>query len=296
MEEFLFGNYDLLTLAILPFLLAGAGLAGAAASVYGTEKTASTNMQLAQYAYSKDLEMWNRQNEYNTPEAQMMRLKTAGLNPNMVYGTGTAGGLTSGQMPKYNAPTVQYHYENPLGSVPDVLSRYQDFEMKNAQIDNIRAQRKAIEATTANREITNQLLQPELPLAEQNALAKFRGRESKYILQDRQQQLTHQKVQMNQQSWPYQLESIKQGARRGDLENQMLLKSMSKLELGMQFQKLQNEYYTTKLFGDLGLKAAGAVSKFIPGVKGLPSLNNKQRRSADKWDQFEKARGRNFNP
>ncbi|AXH73601.1 MAG: DNA pilot protein [Microviridae sp.] len=32
---------------------------------------------------------WNMQNAYNTPEAQMARYKAAGLNPNLIYGSGT---------------------------------------------------------------------------------------------------------------------------------------------------------------------------------------------------------------
>lgn len=37
------------------------------------------------------LEDWNRQNEYNSPRAQMQRLQEAGLNPNLVYGQGVQG-------------------------------------------------------------------------------------------------------------------------------------------------------------------------------------------------------------
>ena len=33
------------------------------------------NRKLAEYQYSKDLEMWNRANEYNTPANQMQRFK-----------------------------------------------------------------------------------------------------------------------------------------------------------------------------------------------------------------------------
>lgn len=33
--------------------------------------------------------MWNKNNEYNTPLAQVNRLQEAGLNPNLVYGNGT---------------------------------------------------------------------------------------------------------------------------------------------------------------------------------------------------------------
>lgn len=37
------------------------------------------------------VENWNREAAYNDPKAQMQRLKDAGLNPNLVYGSGAAG-------------------------------------------------------------------------------------------------------------------------------------------------------------------------------------------------------------
>ena len=40
---------------------------------------------MAEYAYSKDLEMWQAQNAYNHPTEQMARLKEAGINPHMAY-------------------------------------------------------------------------------------------------------------------------------------------------------------------------------------------------------------------
>lgn len=42
--------------------------------------------------------MWNAQNAYNTPVAQMERLKKAGLNPMLVYGSGSVAGNTSSSM------------------------------------------------------------------------------------------------------------------------------------------------------------------------------------------------------
>lgn len=100
-----------------------------------TDKTIRANKQMAQFQYSKDLEMWNRQNEYNTPEAQMLRYKEAGLNPNLIYGQGSSGNATV--MPKYNAPTLQYNYK--AMEIPEMIGRYQDVAMKQAQIDNQRA-------------------------------------------------------------------------------------------------------------------------------------------------------------
>lgn len=41
----------------------------------------------AKKAYQRQLDFWNKQNEYNLPSAQMERLAAAGLNPNLVYGS-----------------------------------------------------------------------------------------------------------------------------------------------------------------------------------------------------------------
>lgn len=98
------------------------------------DRTIQANKELAQYAYNTNVEMWERQNAYNNPVSQMERLKNAGLNPNMVYGSGSAAGNTSSQLPKYNAPRVDYNYAPPL-RIDTALGRYNDWRIKNAQID-----------------------------------------------------------------------------------------------------------------------------------------------------------------
>lgn len=98
--------------------------------------TIKENRRLAEYQYSKDLEMWNKANEYNAPSAQMGRLKSAGLNPNLVYGGGSATTQASGNLPKYNAPTENYQIA-PL-NVLGMLSNWQDIEMKKQQTDAVK--------------------------------------------------------------------------------------------------------------------------------------------------------------
>lgn len=53
-------------------------------------------------------QMWNAQNAYNTPSAQMQRFREAGLNPNLIYGqTNTAAPIavpsSRGTPPQFNA-------------------------------------------------------------------------------------------------------------------------------------------------------------------------------------------------
>lgn len=97
----------------------------------------SQNMKLAEYAFDRNKEMWELNNEYNSPSAQMERLKAAGLNPNLVYGSGSVTGNTSGSMPAYNAPTV--HSLTNGGFVSDAVNRGL---FTDAQLKNLNAQTK----------------------------------------------------------------------------------------------------------------------------------------------------------
>lgn len=60
--------------------------------------------------------MWNAANAYNSPQAQMERLKEAGLNPNMIYGSGGNTGMATAppQAPGY--PGVSFKL-NPLSDM-----------------------------------------------------------------------------------------------------------------------------------------------------------------------------------
>lgn len=149
---------------IIPIAAAAAPLIAKGVEAIGNNKaqkrTIAANKELAEYQYSKDLEMWNRQNQYNDPAAQMTRLKQAGLNPNMVYGSGTVAGNTGSQMPHYNAPTVEY--KNPLQgattTIPEMLSMYQNFEKMKADTDLVKSQKLKVDQETANDWIRNLIL------------------------------------------------------------------------------------------------------------------------------------------
>lgn len=112
------------------------GLANSAASILNTKRTIEANKKMAEYQYSKDLEMWNRQNEYNTPSAQMQRLQAGGLNPNLVYGQGVQGATGQAkEMPKYNAPRLDYNYQAP--NILQALGQFADLKIKNVQRDKL---------------------------------------------------------------------------------------------------------------------------------------------------------------
>lgn len=114
-------------------LIAGAGGTGQAiAAGIGNKKRIQAAKEAATVANQRNIENWERANRYNDPSAQMARLKAAGLNPNMVYGSGTQ--TTAGSVGGASAPVPNIQ-DIPI-NLPDVvpmLSQYQNIKKGEAQ-------------------------------------------------------------------------------------------------------------------------------------------------------------------
>lgn len=84
---------------------------------YWADSYLNMGAQLAQQAMENDynLKLWNLNNEYNTPAAQMQRFKEAGLNPNLVYTQGTPGNSSS--------PAAASHANYQLSPKKDLLTQ-----------------------------------------------------------------------------------------------------------------------------------------------------------------------------
>ena len=148
-------------------ITAGSSVGGSLINAGATVYTNQQNLKYARESYDKqkadNLAQWHLQNEYNSPQAQMARLRAAGLNPNLVYGNGattTAGsiGTTAPQNFRAEAPQLD------IGrAVQGGLSTYYDTQIKEATIDNLRAQNTNIlqegflkAATIANMNVRTQ--------------------------------------------------------------------------------------------------------------------------------------------
>lgn len=102
-----------------------------------------------------NLEMWQRQNAYNSPKAQMDRLKEAGLNPHLMYGKGTVGNANdigkatisqgSKPAPKFNLPQAFANY-----------NMIRQGEQLRAQTDNLKTQNQLLQAQELGQTIKNE--------------------------------------------------------------------------------------------------------------------------------------------
>ena len=90
------------------------GLAmGAIGSIW--QNASTKRAQKRAFKYSK--KMFDYQNAYNTPANQMARLRSAGLNPALMYGQGTTGNASNyPQMPmgQFSGPRLILFYSKNL--------------------------------------------------------------------------------------------------------------------------------------------------------------------------------------
>ncbi len=125
---------------------AGTQLVSTAANAVSQGLTNRANRKFSERMYDKqysdNVQFWNMQNEYNSPEQQMQRLQDANLNPNMVYG-GSSGGTagTAGPVPTPDVQSVQHRAPNfdGIGNAGTTyLNAMYDYDIKQAQLDNLK--------------------------------------------------------------------------------------------------------------------------------------------------------------
>lgn len=110
---------------------AGAALGygiGSSLGSYSDERSAAKD------AYNRNVALWNMNNAYNTPKEQMDRLREAGLNPRLIYGSGSVTGLASSMAHKAEKQGV-----GRVGEVGD-FEKAQGLLNMIAQRENLGAQ------------------------------------------------------------------------------------------------------------------------------------------------------------
>lgn len=294
-------------------------IAAAAAAVIGgiissntakrnTDKTNKANAALAEYQYSKDLEMWNKSNEFNSPQEQMKRLQAGNLNPNLVYSGGNVTGNSSSQLPKYQAPRMEYNYQSPIPEAARLLGEYQDYRIKQEQKDNLAAQRKAIETDIAQRELNLRFgretfddrkdtlgwkkwsSEADVQNARQKWEQTFETRNHNLMNWPTERALKAQQLEQRGETFPYQLQFMQGQNRNLGTANEKMLTEMGRIKTATEMEKLRMDWYETQMMSNLGaagFRAAGGLHKMY--------TNWKASQKAAKGTFNAKARERAFN-
>jgi hypothetical protein len=148
-----------------PSILAGA------ASVGSTLMTNRANKRSTERAYLQNMNMWEKQLEYNTPNAQMQRYQDAGLNPHLIYSQGNAGNATEApqlgyqpyQAPSFNDAYLAASTSSKLALNQQSIENMRSQMLKRAidveYLDKSMQDRLAIlKSTLSGRDLNNRLL------------------------------------------------------------------------------------------------------------------------------------------
>lgn len=123
------------------------------------------NQQQSELEWERNLEQWYRQNEYNSPSAQMQRYIEAGLNPNLIYGNGQASAGNAASSPsfqsaKFSAPSAERSTDQVRRIDVDpyqLVSISNQLGLQQAQKDQISAQADYTRQNTINATLESSL-------------------------------------------------------------------------------------------------------------------------------------------
>lgn len=128
------------------------------------ERAFQQNKALSEYAYDRQLQQWreenqanidfwNMQNAYNSPQAQMERYQGAGLNPNLVYGqSNTSPELTASSSPNMDVNPMEAEQQHGSSGVGDNLSlgnpveEFYKVQQMQQSLENSKAQNEVLKS------------------------------------------------------------------------------------------------------------------------------------------------------
>lgn len=104
-------------------------------SLFGNSEAKDNYKYQLQKQTEYNIGLWNMQNAYNTPKAQMERFKEAGLNPNLIYGqTNTASPISSASA---NFSLDNTQSQKTLGNYLALSNLGIQKDLSSAQVRNI---------------------------------------------------------------------------------------------------------------------------------------------------------------
>lgn len=153
--------------------------------------------------YQGALDQWNRENAYNTPQAQMQRNVDAGLNPNLVAGAGgvqnTSGNMGSASVSPSPAPSGASGQQPQLNLDPISAGRLQNETMlarSQAQLNQANANQ--LNSLAGKNDVEAATIRSVLPYAAQRVDADIRDALSRAGYNDAQTTIVPSLILLNE--------------------------------------------------------------------------------------------------
>lgn len=237
---------------------AGAAIAGAASAIGGTSqalltgkmnrKTRSWNEKMMHRQREWALADWEMQNQYNSPTAQMQRLKEAGLNPNLVYGGGSAtqqaGVVKNTDAPGWNPETPNV---GQIAQAPGMaLGAYYNIQQQKAQTDLIKQQTLLAEENVKMNSIrqaseTLGIIMKNFKYQQDQKLAPYNLQFLKEKISQTQQGVIESLARMSQMSWSQNLGQQRLEMDKTRQESDLSTANLQRMIMRMSMNKTTEE-------------------------------------------------------
>lgn len=177
------------------------------------------------------LQMYNMDNEYNTPVMQRARLEAANLNPDMMYGSGGVSNVSGGAPSSASgqAPNVDY-------GKPDLMSSVMQYSLVNAQADKLSQESQLLAERAESEATSRELMKANARLSMSRAFGQEtynRFAADRHWLENEQLEYNNTLKKMDIQSYQYRLDL---DARRVANDNMRVKNQV--LQLGLNERKL----------------------------------------------------------
>lgn len=188
------------------------------------------------------LSMYNMDNRYNSPVMQRARLEEAGLNPNLMYGSGGVSNVSGGAPGSASGQAPQVDYGRPSEAISNALQ----YAVVNAQTDKMNEEAR-LAAERAQTEATSRML---MMANARLSMSRAIGQETynrfaadRHWLENEQLEYRNSLYKMDMQSYQYRLdlEARKVANDNMRVKNQILQLGLNEKKLDADLSKIRAE-------------------------------------------------------
>lgn len=188
------------------------------------------------------LSMYNMDNRYNSPVMQRARLEQAGLNPNLMYGSGGIQNTSSGAPNSASGQAPQVDYGRPSEAISNALQ----YAIVNAQTDKMNEEARLAAERAQSEAISRELMMANARLSMSRAIGQEtynRFAADRHWLENEQLEYRNSLYKMDMQSYQYRLnlEARKVANDNMRVKNQILQLGLSEKKLDADLSKIRAE-------------------------------------------------------
>ena len=188
------------------------------------------------------LSMYNMDNRYNSPFMQRARLEQAGLNPNLMYGSGGIQNTSSGAPDSASGQAPQVDYGRPSEAISNALQ----YAIVNAQTDKMNEEARLAAERAQTESTSRELMMANARLSMSRAIGQEtynRFAADRHWLENEQLEYRNSLYKMDMQSYQYRLglEARKVANDNMRVKNQILQLGLNEKKLDADLSRIRAE-------------------------------------------------------